>query len=212
MDRQPIIFAEPNAVPIVRVVAILLENALRHSSIANMMGELEGILSLKSTIDHQTVSIHFNLGEIKVTKGVAPDAILTAELDLNWPIILGPDIKLEGALQHAHFATAIQQIFAQHPTDWREAAQIFWSRYGSRVDLPPAMRVQCSDDDGEIILGKGNVEMHLIGSNSALSDIFTCSAMLVRSVITGEIHAIGKLKYLSTLSGVYFDRMTGEIP
>jgi hypothetical protein len=103
-------------------------------------------------------------------------------------------------------------IFNQHSTDWVDAAKGFWALYGNRDGLPQALRVECTDDGRDMVLGKGSIQMHLVGSASALASVFECSSMLVRSVIAGEIRAAGELKYLSTLTGVYFDRITGVLP
>ncbi len=211
MLRDPVIVVERYAVPIVRTLAIVLENAGKIPSIAGKMVELEGAVAFKSGTDRQAASAAFNLGEITVSKGVSADALITAEIDPNWPIVLGPDVHITGSEEYPQFTADIRHIFSGHYIDWFEAAENFWTLYSNREDLPQAVRVQCTDDNREIILGKGSIQLHILGNSSALASIFTCSSMLIRSVITGEIRAVGELKYLSTLTGVYFDRITGAL-
>ena len=212
MLREPVIVVEQDTVPIVRMVAILLENARQYTNLATMMSELNGSLTLQSSTDTQAVSIQFNAGEIILGKGISNTASVSAEINFNSPISIGPDTSLDGAAEHPDFTQQIRTIFAPQSSGWREAGQRFWMLYGDREGLPQALRAECTDDGQDLVLGEGTIQMHFIGSMNALAEIFTCATMPITSVITGKICALGDLKYLSTLSGVYFDRITGELP
>jgi hypothetical protein len=212
MANAPVISLEKDAVPIVRIISILLHNAAEDADICARIGKLSGSISFQSSTDLQTATVSFKSGEIQVKRGIEADATLAATLDLNRPIILSAEITLDGEDKNKAFATEVRNIFARHPLDWKQAAGNFWSLYAGGKGFPTAMAVNCSDDSEEITLGDSEVEINLYGAADALCDVFSCSTMLMAKVFTGEIKFQGELKHLNVLSGVYLDRITGELP
>jgi len=206
------ISVEKDALPIVRIISILLHNAAEQPGIAAKIGKLRGSISFQSSTDLQAATVSFEAGNVGIRRGVDADATVTATLDLNGPIVLSPDIRLDGEEKNRPFATGMRNIFARHPMDWKQAARKFWSLYGGDDGLPTALAVNCLDDSEGITLGDGEAKINIYGGSDALCDVFTCSSMLMAKIFTGEITFIGELKHLTTLSGVYLDRVTGERP
>ena len=97
---------EPDATPLVRIIATTLRDSAADADVARKAERLRGVFTLRSEKDPQAVTMRFDRGRVALTRGVAPDAqvVVTVDLDnMSGPHAAKP--KVRGAVRHLRLAT-----------------------------------------------------------------------------------------------------------
>jgi hypothetical protein len=204
---------EPDATPLVRIIAKTLRDSTADAGDAHKAERLRGVFALRSEKDPQAVTMRFERGRVTLHRGVAPDAqvVVTADLDN----MSGPDAakpKVQGALRHPLFALGVSKLLEPKPRPWTEHAHAFWAFARERPGMPEQLRVVCIDDGSSVDLGNTTstdadacYEIH--GSAPALVSIFSGGSVFGQDLLDGKVYAIGSLRHTSIVTGGFLDWM-----
>lgn len=203
---------EDHATPLVSVLAATLRRAADDPKLARKLSRLRGSFGLKSTVDPQAATIHFDRGRIRVTRGAAKaDATLLGDLDK----LSGPDAakpKVKGALRHPLLVLGAAKVLEPPvPGGWRGAAEAFWRAVEHRPDLPRPLRVVSLDDGSDLRLGgDGDFALEIHGSAEALIAVFVGNEHPGEAWQNGRIFTVGDLRAIFRFVGVGQAVMFGE--
>jgi len=196
---------EPDATPLVRIIATTLRESLRDPDLTRKAEGLRGVFALKSAKDPQAVTMRFAAGRVALAHGVAPDAQVVVTVDLD--NMTGPDApkpKVKGALGHPMFALTVSKLLEPKPRAWPEHARAFWEFTSKQRDTPAHLRVVCLDNGAILDLGRdesGEDTYEIHGSAAALESIFSGNSVFGQDLLEGKVYAIGSMKYASVLTG-----------
>ncbi|HEY5173594.1 MAG TPA: hypothetical protein VIK54_17860 [Acidimicrobiia bacterium] len=207
---------EPDATPLVRIIATMLSASLTEAGLARRAAGLRGVFALRSEKDPQAVTMRFDRGRVALTRGVAADAQVVATVDLD--NMSGPDAskpKVRGAARHPRFALAVSKLLEPSARTWSEHARAFWLFAQARPAMPERIRVVCLDDGEELELGNGSeasstYEIH--GSALALVSIFSGNSVFGQDLLDGKVYAIGSFQHASVLTGSFLEWMMRACP
>jgi len=202
---------EPDATPLVRIIATTMFRSLAEVDVARNAERLRGVFALRSEKDSQAVTLRFDRGRVELTRGVAPDANVVVTVDLD--NMSGPDApkpKVRGAIRHPRFALSVSKLLEPKARPWSEHARAFWDLAHARSGMPDRLRVVCLDDGEELNLGNGSeasttYEIH--GSAPALLSIFSGNSVFGQDLLEGKVYAIGSLQHASVLTGSFLEWM-----
>jgi hypothetical protein len=202
MDEPARIDVEPDPVPIVLILAATLRRAARTPKLAAAIGHLKGNVALRSTVDPQAATMRFGNGGVTVVRGVSDDADVIIAADINkLSDEKPPKPKVTGALGHLKLALTVSKLLEPPHGTWQEEAQRFFAFAIERPGIPRSMRVVCTDDGSELILGDPPAEYELHGSEHALLNVFCGNSVIGQDLLDGKIFAVGKLAHLAELTG-----------
>ena len=200
-DRSIIIEVEDDPTPIVLILAATLRRAARHPKLANAMAKAKGNVAMKSSVDPQAATMRFRDGTVRVVRGVAPDAGVTIEADVNkMSDEHPPKPKVNGAARHLKLALLASKVLEPPHGTWQEEAANFWEFSSHHPGCPTGLRVVCTDDRSEVTFG-GVVEYELHGSQHALLNTFCGNTVLGQDVLDGKLCAVGALRHTAELTG-----------
>jgi len=202
MNEPVRIDTEPDPVPIVLIMAATLRRAARTPKLAAAIGRVKGNVSLRSTVDPQAATMRFGNGGVTVVRGVSADADVVISADLNrLSDEKPPKPKVSGAARHLKLALTVAKLLEPPHGTWQEEARRFFDFATSRPGLPSSMRVVCTDDGSELVLGDPPAEYELHGSEHALLNVFCGNSVLGQDLLDGKLFAVGKLAHLAELTG-----------
>ena len=208
---------EDDAPPIVRILGVTLRRAIEDAGIAATVAQMHGRVALRSTTDPQAATITFAKGDVSIAHGAAADADLTISADL---MTMGrpdaPKPKVKGAVTHPKFALAVSKVLDAPIADgWRGAARRFWSWAEDRPTRPAALRIVCTDDDAELVLGDATAvgtadafELH--GPGWALASVLTGGDHLGAAVVEGRVNGVGDFATINRMVGLVLALMLGD--
>ena len=204
---------EPDATPLVRIIATTLRASTADADVARKAERLRGVFALRSEKDPQAVTMRFDRGRVALARGVAPDAQVVVTVDLD--NMSGPDApkpKVRGAFRHLRLALGVSKLLEPKARPWSEHAQAFWAFAGARRGMPERLRVVCLDDGTVVELGTSTGSQYEIhGSAPALVSIFSGSSVFGQDLLDGKVYAIGSLQHASVLTGSFLEwMMRGE--
>lgn len=204
---------ENDAVPVVRIIAARITRALRHEDYRKRLEGFRSCIALASTADPQALTIRRKQNAIRLERGVARDAAIVIRLDFERIGEAGYSPKVEGLLRHPLVAWQASRLLNFPVDTWADAAKRFWEQTAHFERMPASIRITCSDDDREIILGdhEHEPEVEIEGDGHALGKLFTGSSILVQSVIKRQIKIVSSFEHIAVLSGVTLQLMLGEI-
>ena len=132
---------EPDATPLVRIIATTLSHLARRSRTSRARPKACAACSrCSSAKDPQSVTMRFASGRVELTRGVAPDAQVVVTVDLD--NMSGPDAakpKVRGrASSSACSRSACRSCSTPKPRPWSEHAQDFWAFAGAPPGMPGA--------------------------------------------------------------------------
>jgi hypothetical protein len=203
MDDSARIEVEPDPVPIVLILAATLRRAARTPKLAAAIGRINGNVALRSTTDPQAATMRFGNGGVMVVRGVADDTDVAILADLNtMSDEHPPKPKVRGAARHLKLALTVGKLLDPPHGTWQQEAERFFAFAIERPRVPRSMRVVCTDDGSEIMLGDGGTAAYeLHGSEHALLNVFLGNTVLGQDLLDGKLFAVGKLAHLAELTG-----------
>ena len=211
MTHPARIEVEPDPVPIVLILAATLRRAARTPKLATAIGRVKGNVALKSTTDPQSATMRFGNGGVMVVRGVSDDTDVLIAADLNTMADENPPApKVVGISRHPRLAMTVGKLLDPPHGTWQEEAGRFFAFATERPGVPRSMRVVCTDDGSEIVLGEGPVEYELHGSEHALLNVFLGNTVLGQDLLDGKLCAVGKLAHLAELTGGSLAWMLGR--
>jgi len=201
-----------DAPPIVRILGASLSRAAAQPRVAKEMRRLRGRVALRSTTGPQAATIDFAGGVVRVTHGVAPDVAVLIEADLNTmgrPEAAKP--KVTGVVLHPRLAMGAGKVLdARPPGGWRSAVDALWDWAQTQDGRPGLLRVVCSDDGGEHVIGRpGGTRVEVHGPDWALLGVFTGADHLGAAVLEGRVRVLADLPVFSRFVGVLTRFMFG---
>jgi hypothetical protein len=201
------VLLEPDATPLVRIIATTLRDSVSDPAVARKADRLRGVFVLRSQKDPQAVTMRFDRGKVELTRGVARDAQVVVTVDLD--NMSGPDApkpQARGALLHLRFALGVSKLLEPKARPWTEHAAAFWAFASGRPGMPDRLRVVCLDDGSALDLGGDRngppgtgYEVH--GSAVALTSIFSGNSVFGQDLLEGKVYAIGAMQFASTMTG-----------
>jgi hypothetical protein len=201
---------EPDPVPIVLIVAATLRRSAKTPRLAASIAKVRGNVALKSTVDPQAATMRFGNGGVTVVRGVSADTDVLIAVDINKMSDEHPPApRLIGAARHPKLAFTVAKLLDPPHGRWQEEAQRFFEFASARPGIP-SLRVVCTDDGHELLLGPGPAEFELHGSQHALLNVFCGNSVLGQDLLDGKIHAVGKLGHLAELTGRSLAWMLGR--
>jgi hypothetical protein len=177
------------------------------------MDKLKGRVALRSTTDPQAATIHFEKGAVSVAHGVHPDADVVISADLNTMGRPGaPKPKVKGALAHLGLALGVAKILdPPTPGGWAGAVDQFWAWAAGRPGRPDQLRVVCTDDGREHIVGEpGGTVVELHGAGWALLNVFTGGDHLGAALLEQRVQMVAPIPVASPFIGLVTTLMLGE--
>jgi hypothetical protein len=211
-EERPLITLEDDAPPLVRILAASLRRTAARPGTARWIGRLRGRVALRSTAGPQAATIDFARGRVHVTRGVARDAGLVIRVDLETMGRPGaPKPKVAGAFRHPHFALGVAKVLGSAPADWQAAVDDLWSWGDGRGGQPQLLRVVCTDDGTEHVVGTpGGTRVEVHGPAWALKGVFNGDDHLGAAVLEGRVQAVADLAELSRFVGLLTHFMLGD--
>lgn len=210
---MPTIIPEEHGPPIVRILGGTLKRAASDPKLARRMDKLRGRVALRSTTDPQSATIHFDRGDISVQHGVHAKADVVISVDLNTMGRPGaPKPKVKGALTHLGLALgAAKALDPPTPGGWRGAVDEFWAWAADKPGKPDQLRVVCTDDGTEHVVGHpGATSLEIHGPAWALLNVFTGGDHLGLALIEQRVQMVGDIPTASPFIGVVTRRMLGD--
>ena len=155
--------------------------------------------------------MRFGHGGVTVVRGVSDDTDVLIAADLNTMADENaPAPKVVGAARHPRLALTVGKLLEPPHGTWQEEAQRFFEFAIERPGVPRSMRVVCTDDGSELILGVPPVIYELHGSEHALFNVFLGNTVLGQDLLDGKLCAVGKLAHLAELTGRSLAWMLGR--
>jgi hypothetical protein len=211
MTQSARIDVEPDPVPIVLILAATLRRAARTPKLASAIGNVKGNVALKSTTDPQAATMRFGNGGVTVVRGVSADTDVLIKADLNTMADENaPSPKVVGAARHPKLALTVGKLLEPPHGTWQEEAKRFFDFAIERPGVPRSMRVVCTDDGSEVLLGDPPPAYELHGSEHALLNVFLGNTVLGQDLLDGKLYAVGKLAHLAELTGRSLAWMLGQ--
>lgn len=211
MTEPARIEVEPDAVPIVLILAQTLRRAARTPQLAAAIGSVKGNVALRSTVDPQAATMRFGNGGVMVVRGVSDDADVIISADINkMSDEHPPKAKVAGVARHPRLALTVSKLLEPPHGTWQEEAQRFFTFATEHPGIPTSMRVVCTDDGSEVTLGDPPAQYELHGSQHALLNVFCGNSVIGQDLLDGKIFAVGKLAHLAELTGRSLAWMLGE--
>ena len=209
---MPRITVEDHGPPIVYILGATLQRAAAQPALAKRMDKLKGRVALRSTADPQAATIAFDKGDVRVTHGVDPAADVVIAADLNTMGRPGsPKPKVTGAVRHLGFALGVSKVLdAATPGGWAGALDDFWQWAADKPGRPGTLRVVCTDDGTERVVGSGAPVIEMHGPAWALESVFNGGDHLGAAVLEGRVQMVAGFGELSAFVGVVTRRMLGE--
>jgi hypothetical protein len=202
---------EPDPVPIVLILAATLRRAAQTPKLAAALAKAKGNVALKSTVDPQAATMRFGNGGVIVVRGVSADTDVLFAVDINKMADEKPPApKVVGAARHPKLALTVAKLLDPPHGRWQDEARHFFDLAIARPRTPQSMRVVCTDDGHEILLGEAPAQFELHGSEHALLNVFCGNTVLGQDVLDGKLHAVGKLGHLAELTGCSLAQMLGR--
>lgn len=203
-----VIDLEDDPVPIVKIIAAQFRRSMHHPKFVRAARSLNGAFALASTVDPQALTIRGKGGRIRIEHGVADDAGLVIRLDFN-----KPDDKpaIDGLWRHPLLALKADKLMASYDGTWMEAATRFWDKAHDFPRMPCAIRVLCSDEKRELVLGTGEPQVVLEGTAANLTTILSGGTVFVLAVMENKVRVDGTMEHLTVLSEVTKDMMLGSL-
>jgi hypothetical protein len=212
-ERGATVTWETDPPPIVRILGSSLRRAATRPSVFKHLRGMRGRVALCSTVDPQAATMHFDHGSVHVTHGLHPQADIIIRADVN---TMGrpdaPKPKVSGAIRHPRLAFGVAKVLGSAPPGgWPTAVDELWRWATDQVGCPDRLRVVCTDDGGEHVVGKaGGTQVEVHGPAWALEGVFTGGDHLGAALIEGRLRAVGDLPVLSPFIGVLTRFMLGE--
>ena len=201
-DAVPVITVEPDPTPLALILAATLRRAARTPKLAVTLASTKGAVALKSSVDPQAATIRLADGRAHVTSGVAPDADVVIEVDINrMSDPRAPKPKVTGAARHPKLALAASKLLEPPHGTWQEEAAAFWTFASAHPRSPRSLRVVDADTGAEVTFGDQPAEYELHGSAHALVTLFTGGSVLGQELLDGKLHAVGTLRHTAELTG-----------
>ncbi len=201
-ESASIVDVESDPVPIVLILAATLRRAERDPRLAAQMAKTKGNVALRSTVDPQSATLRFAHGRVLIERGVAPDTDVTIAVDVNRMSDLdAPKPKISGALLHLRLALRAGKVLDPPAQRWQDEAKRFWEFAGTHPRVPKGVRIVCTDDDTEFLLGGAPVDYEIFGSAHQLTVLFTGGSVFGQDLLDGKLHAVGSLAHMAELTG-----------
>ncbi len=211
MTQPARIDVEPDPVPIVLILAATLRRAARTPKLASAIGNVKGNVALKSTTDPQSATMRFGNGGVTVVRGVSDDTDVLIAADLNTMADENaPMPKIVGAARHPKLALTVGKLLEPPHGTWQEEAKRFFEFAIQKPGVPRSIRVVCTDDGSEVVLGDPPLAYELHGSEHALLNVFLGNTVLGQDLLDGKLFAVGKLAHLAELTGRSLAWMLGQ--
>jgi hypothetical protein len=211
MSEPARIEVEPDPVPIVLILAATLRRAARTPKLAAAIGHVKGNVALKSTTDPQAATMRFGNGGVMVVRGVSDDTDVLIAADLNTMADENPPTpKVVGLGRHPKLAFTVSKLLEPPHGTWQEEAERFFAFAIQRPGAPRSLRVVCTDDGSEILLGDAPPAYELHGSEHALLNVFLGNTVLGQEVLDGKLFGVGMLAHLAELTGCSLAWMLGQ--
>jgi len=174
MPDVAVVTIEADPSPMALILAATLRRAARAPKLAASLTSAKGNVALKSSVDPQAVTLRFGDGRAHVTSGVAADADVIIEVDVNR--MSDPDApkpKVTGLARHPKLAYAVSKLLEPPHGTWQEEAAAFWAFAAPHPGTPRGLRVVCTDTGAEVTFGESPAEYELHGTEHALMTLFT---------------------------------------
>ncbi|NYJ03349.1 hypothetical protein HNR19_004047 [Nocardioides thalensis] len=182
------------AAPLVRRVAVRLADSIGSDDLASLIDELPGQVTLGSAPTEACV----------VESGERVVRVRSADRH-EAPTFVWEGDGTVRALETSTTATAdrLATLLAGPERAWADRLSDVWSRGQKAPGLPAAVRFRCTDDGSELVLGEGEPEVEVTGSEVALHGYARGDLPLLLSVLGDvDLTARGSLAHLSVLQGV----------
>lgn len=197
----PQIMVDGEPTPLVASLARTLRESARHPDLASLIHATDGAVALRLA-DGQAATLRFAEGDIHVVHGTADD-VETVEL------IADPEYTLEDAT--GPLAEALMRLLNPPLPQWRDAATSFWSVNKGTPGFPGQLRLVCTDDGEELVLGEGMDVYEIHGSSQALAEVLSGRGeSFLMVVASGAIAVVGGVGQLSVMCGAHWRVRFGD--
>ncbi len=194
---------EDDPTPIVLILAATLRRSARQPKLAAAMAKAKGNVAMKSSVDPQAATIRFARGTITVVRGVASDAHVIIEADVNKMADENPPKpKVSGIAGHVRLALLASKVLEPPNAGWRNEATAFFAPTFANPKAPRGVSVTCLNDASTQTFGDPDtIEYEIHGTEHALLNVFCGNTVLGQDLLDGKIRAVGSLPHLAELTG-----------
>ncbi len=199
---------EPEATPLVRVLAKTLTLGLQRSETQALLASLRGVYTVKSIKGPQAATYTITHEEITLTAGRARNAKVTIETDFDDPSVKP---KISGLFRHPLAALRFGKLLSLPLPNWADTAKRFYAAVQHLPDLPETLTVTNIDESRSLSFGEGGSSAEIIGTSAALESLLAGQDILVSMVMRGKLQFRGSLAHLSGLSNAGQKLLMGEL-
>jgi hypothetical protein len=191
---------DPDAPPFVLGVGAVLKRSAGAPKLRARLAKMRGTLGLRSSVDRQVATVTFDRGRIAMSGRVPADADMVITLDPNDATVKP---KVTGVARHLAFALNVSKVMEPPAGTWQEEADAFWAFAGHSPRMPSKLRIVCTDDNSQHILGdpSGPTSFEVHASAPALVSLFSGASILGQDALDGKINIVGSIEHTSILTG-----------
>jgi hypothetical protein len=198
---------EQDPVPIAKIMGAQLRRALTHPDILKTATSMRGSFALRSTTDPQQVTVALARDRMTLTRGIANDAGIIIHIDFR----TNDSTKVDGRWRHPLFALKVAKLLKPPTPKWTDAAKRFWELVHAQSGMPGTVKLVCTDDDREYVMGDGHIDVEIYGAASNLVRLLNGSMVFMEGAYRGEIKILASLEHTAVLTEVSKKHMMGEL-
>ncbi|RFS87376.1 hypothetical protein D0T12_03875 [Actinomadura spongiicola] len=196
-----LVTVEDDPTPFVLSLARTIRAACRHPDLLPVVEKSADVVGVRSSTDHQSATLRFGRGGVRVVHGVSGDADLVVGCDpaTEFEVHALPGTPIDGGR-----LAALNAVLNPPLPSWQDAATRFWSLTGDDPGMPGQIVVKCSGSGEELVLGDGPAGVVLTGSADQLARTFSGLGNLFDDLYSGALSLVGTLPQLSVLCGAHW--------
>ncbi len=210
MSSPPIITQERNASPMVRVMGNSLRLQSSRPSVADLIGSMNGVFSIASVTDGQSLTISAEHNRLHLVSGVSGDHEIVLHIDFAKSKMPGYRPKIDNFWRHPRLTWQVGKLLSEPPPSWTDSAKRFWDASKNLPFMPNGIEITCTDEHRSLTVGTADPEVKLAGTSSVLADMMIGSSVLLENIFTGRMSAQASLKHLAALSDAGITLMMTE--
>jgi hypothetical protein len=193
---------EDDAPPLVRATREELAPRLENPAFAEATAGLHGVIAIRTPAG-EAATLRVADGAVSIAHGVADDADLVAEVELDR--IEGGVSAVSGEAEHPRLAQWLRALLDRSGVAWPDAGERFWAVLAEMPGAPAALRVVDIESGNERRYGAGDRRAYEIhGAAGELCAVLTGRAPLIDAAFEGRVHVRGSFPELSVLTGAGF--------
>jgi hypothetical protein len=198
---------ENDPCPLVKILANKINNASDNPAFIENVRRTQGCFALKSNTGPQSLTIDIKGSTISLFSGIKARAkvIIHTSIDGSGP----QKTKVENLWKHPLLAINIGRLLQFPKPSWVDSANTFWDKNKDYSGMPRGIKLECTDDAQEHILGE-NPEATISGTANNLREVLSGEAVFVQSGIKGTLNSEMSFEHLVILSDVTLQMLLGD--